>query len=87
MFNRIRNALIRRLPSYKNEAEQLREFAFDNIDHIVGNSVIVEAGSGITTPVMAEIGRRTGAKVYSCDSNEEKIKMLKSRLGEELGGC
>ena len=83
MFSRIRNAIIRRLPSYKDEAEQLRDFVFNNIESISPDTAIVETGCGITTPVMAEIGNRSGATVYSCDNNDQKIRTLREKLGNE----
>lgn len=48
------------------------------------DAVFVETGCGVSTLALAEIGRRVGATVYSCDYNPEKAEQLKASAGDVL---
>jgi predicted O-methyltransferase YrrM len=46
--------------------------------------VFIETGCGISTLYLAEAGRALEAKIYSCDSNIDKIRALQQRAGERV---
>ncbi len=46
--------------------------------------VFVETGCGLSTLALAEVADRTGAELYSCDVNGEKIAELRRRAGDAL---
>ncbi len=46
--------------------------------------VFVETGCGLSTLALVEVARRTGARVYSCDLDPEKIEQLRERSRDAL---
>ena len=46
--------------------------------------VFVETGCGESTLALAEVARRTGALVYSCDLDKEKLEHLRERSRDPL---
>jgi predicted O-methyltransferase YrrM len=48
------------------------------------NAVFVETGCGVSTVALAEIGRRIGAAIYSCDYNAEKADELNTTGGDSV---
>lgn len=46
--------------------------------------VLVETGCGLSTLALAAVARRTGALLYSCDLNQDKLDELRARTGDAL---
>lgn len=46
--------------------------------------LFVETGCGISTLLLADIGRTLNAKIYSCDFNEDKVKALQQKAGDRV---
>ncbi|MFI5316515.1 MAG: O-methyltransferase [Myxococcota bacterium] len=46
--------------------------------------IFLETGCGLSTLALAEVAERTGAELYSCDVNAEKIAELRRRSGDAL---
>jgi len=46
--------------------------------------LFVETGCGISTLLLADIGRKLNAKIVSCDFNEDKVKALQKKAGERV---
>ncbi|NNF02508.1 MAG: class I SAM-dependent methyltransferase [Bacteroidia bacterium] len=84
MLSKIRNAFIRRSPNYLAEGQQLRALVEENISLFDNNSIFVESGCGVSTPELANVVNRLGAKAYSCDLNQSKVDALKSQTGDQL---
>ena len=46
--------------------------------------VLVETGCGLSTLALVEVARRTGARVYSCDRDKDKLDLLRERTRDAL---
>ena len=53
-------------------------------DRLPRTPVFVETGCGISTLRLADVGRRLGATVYSCDFNADKVTELRRRAGTRV---
>lgn len=48
------------------------------------NPLFVETGCGISTLLLADIGRALNAKIFSCDFNADKVKALQQKAGDRV---
>ena len=64
--------------------ELIRFILLQNSTSLPQAPVFVETGCGISTLLLADIGRKLNAKVYSCDFNAEKVAALKERAGKRV---
>ena len=48
------------------------------------NPLLVETGCGLSTLLLADIGRVLNAKIHSCDFNEDKVRALQQKAGERV---
>lgn len=82
---RIRS-LLRRLRQKRTHAQMIRLLWEAELAGRGPGGVFVETGSGLSTLGLAECAKATGARVYSCDSNAEKVEALKKRSGPQIDG-
>ncbi len=74
----------RRLWQRQDHGDLIRDL-LANVQPLRGQRLVyVETGCGLSTLAFAENARRTGALVYSCDVNQEKVDALRARTGDAL---
>lgn len=66
------------------EGEMIRLLLEGHLTSYTEQAVFVETGSGLSTLALAEMARRCGAIVYSCDINAQKIEELKRRATDRV---
>ena len=81
VINRVRHKVRRGILQTQSHGDLIKEL-LDQDDGNIGDPVFVETGCGVSTLALAEIGRRVGATVYSCDYNPQKAEQLKAAAGD-----
>jgi len=77
-------ALFRRMWQAQDHGALIREL-LAHVQPLRGHRLVfVETGCGLSTLALAEVAHRTGAHVYSCDLNPEKVDELRARTGDAL---
>jgi len=69
--------VFRRIWQAQNHAELIRDLLADEQPVRGQRLVLVETGCGHSTLALLEVARRTGACVYSCDIDPDKIERLR----------
>jgi SAM-dependent methyltransferase len=64
--------------------EMIKNLLSQHTDLIPDEPVFIETGCGISTLLLADIGKKYNAKIYSCDLNTDKVQALRLRAGERV---
>lgn len=76
--------LLRRACPAQDPGELIRELLADLRPEPRQRLVFVETGCGPATPVLAELARRTGARVYACGRDPKTFEELRACAGDDL---
>lgn len=79
-IKRLRNSRFRKL----SHGDLIKKLLTEDGSTLKKSAVFVETGCGISTVSLAEVGKKIGATVYSCDYNSSKADELKSAMPEQM---